>query len=676
MLVLAVALSVTATSPPVASAAEPLQWSSPTHVSQAETLLGVSCGSTALCVATEDGGQPQGPGAVTSTDPASLDPTWTPTPIEPYYTDEAISCDAELLCVAGNSAGELFALTDPAAALPPYTTTSLGDGPTAGISCTSTAFCVAVTVTNRIAISEDPTNLYPTWTEAPYPGSQALYGVSCVATELCVVGADSGTSMGELFSSTDLAASARTWTTSVLGTEPGLFPEDVSCASTKLCLAAGPGFWAVSTDPTAASPYWAVNYGFGSVAFTDVSCVSSVAGELCALIDTAGEVFTSSDPGGINPTWEVTDIDGSTYLRSVSCPSVSLCVVVDNMGNVMVGKSTHTVSVTLDGTGTGTVAGPGMQCPDTCSDTYAVGGSVVLSAVPAAGSTFAGWKGACSGSGPCNVTVNADESVSAEFDTSVPSTPPSPSTSSPTPTATPPPEPTATAPTVAALAVPVTTGRVSAIGRTEATLHASVDPRGGELSGCKFEYGRSLQYGAVAPCSTSPRSAAGTVAASAVLTGLRPNTLYHDRVVVLSSGGISYGADQTFRTSQPEVVPDVKLRTSAVRKHQGVGELGLTEIVILGTVKDESVLVDCRSCHGVPLLGPIRAKGSNVVFKPQGLTVTTRSSLVVYITAGERDGRFRRYGRYAVTLSGRLRWTVHESGCLAPGGLQHTACPT
>ena len=76
-----------------------------------------------------------------------------------------------------------------------------------------------------------------------------------------------------------------------------------------------------------------------------------------------------------------------------------------------------TLSVTRSGSGTGTVTSSpaGINCGATCSQSVLLGTVVTLTAAPGAGSTFAGWSGACSGTGTCAVTVNAATSVTATF---------------------------------------------------------------------------------------------------------------------------------------------------------------------------------------------------------------------------------------------------------------------
>ncbi len=86
--------------------------------------------------------------------------------------------------------------------------------------------------------------------------------------------------------------------------------------------------------------------------------------------------------------------------------------------------ASYTVSVALAGSGAGTVSGGGLSCPGVCG-IDATGGTVAtLTATPAAGSTFAGWSGDCSGTGSCAVTLDQDRAVTATFTLS--NAPPSP----------------------------------------------------------------------------------------------------------------------------------------------------------------------------------------------------------------------------------------------------------
>jgi uncharacterized protein (DUF2345 family) len=80
--------------------------------------------------------------------------------------------------------------------------------------------------------------------------------------------------------------------------------------------------------------------------------------------------------------------------------------------------SNPTLSVTKSGSGSGTVTSSpaGINCGTTCSAQYANGTQVTLTAQPDGNSTFAGWSGACSGTGTCNVMMDAVKSVVATFD--------------------------------------------------------------------------------------------------------------------------------------------------------------------------------------------------------------------------------------------------------------------
>jgi uncharacterized repeat protein (TIGR02543 family) len=78
-------------------------------------------------------------------------------------------------------------------------------------------------------------------------------------------------------------------------------------------------------------------------------------------------------------------------------------------------KPLLTVTKAGDGGGTVTSSPPGIVCGADCTEPYNQGTTVTLAATPNSTSTFAGWSGACGGTGPCTVTMNASQSVTATF---------------------------------------------------------------------------------------------------------------------------------------------------------------------------------------------------------------------------------------------------------------------
>lgn len=77
------------------------------------------------------------------------------------------------------------------------------------------------------------------------------------------------------------------------------------------------------------------------------------------------------------------------------------------------------LSYTRDGEGTGSVSfspkGTKADCAASCINVFAKGTSVTLTANPAGSSAFSGWSGACSGVGPCTLTLSEGTTVTASF---------------------------------------------------------------------------------------------------------------------------------------------------------------------------------------------------------------------------------------------------------------------
>ncbi len=87
--------------------------------------------------------------------------------------------------------------------------------------------------------------------------------------------------------------------------------------------------------------------------------------------------------------------------------------------DVAAGGGSETLTVSKDGTGSGTVssAPAGINCGGDCTEDYAADTVVTLTATAADGSEFTGWTGGgCSGTGTCVVTMSSAQSVTATFD--------------------------------------------------------------------------------------------------------------------------------------------------------------------------------------------------------------------------------------------------------------------
>lgn len=96
----------------------------------------------------------------------------------------------------------------------------------------------------------------------------------------------------------------------------------------------------------------------------------------------------------------------------------------------------------------------------------------------------------------------------------------------------------------------VVTGSASSQTQSSATLNATVNPNGGTVTDCHFEYGTSTVYGTNVPCTSLPGSGGSPVAVSAPIESLS-HTIYHFRIVATNVTGTGEGADQKFTTEEP-----------------------------------------------------------------------------------------------------------------------------
>lgn len=112
------------------------------------------------------------------------------------------------------------------------------------------------------------------------------------------------------------------------------------------------------------------------------------------------------------------------FVSWAGCDSSSgaICTVtMNNAKNVTANferiVSMYQVSVAKAGNGSGTVTSNtgAINCGGICQATLSSGTQITLTATPASGSTFAGWNGDCSGTGPCSLTMDSSKTVIATF---------------------------------------------------------------------------------------------------------------------------------------------------------------------------------------------------------------------------------------------------------------------
>jgi len=185
------------------------------------------------------------------------------------------------------------------------------------------------------------------------------------------------------------------------------------CSGTGTCVvtvAAATAVTATFTVPTVTLTVTRTGTGGGTL-------TSAPAGIGCPV--TCVAAFTPGTRVTLTPRADV----GSSFdgWSGAGCSGTSACVVTLNANTTVNATFTQqffTLTVTTSGPGTVTSSPGAINCGTTCVEGYSPNTTVTLRASAAAGATFSGWTGACSGlSAPCTVLMSAFKSVGATFTT-------------------------------------------------------------------------------------------------------------------------------------------------------------------------------------------------------------------------------------------------------------------
>jgi hypothetical protein len=163
---------------------------------------------------------------------------------------------------------------------------------------------------------------------------------------------------------------------------------------------------------------------------------------------------------------------------------------------------------------------------------------------------------------------------------------------------------------VAATAPAVRTGNVSAVTPQTATIGGSINPHGVPTA-YYFRYGTTNAYG---KRTNTGDAGAGTSSrpVAAALTGLRPRTTYHYRLVAFSTAGTTRGADRTFRTPQ---IPTTLALSASPNPVVYAGMVSIAGSLIGPDVGGKKVALESNP---FPFTGPFQQVGNSVVTTPLG----------------------------------------------------------
>ena len=153
-----------------------------------------------------------------------------------------------------------------------------------------------------------------------------------------------------------------------------------------------------------------IGSGIGIVNST-VSSIPACSGSCLATVTAATNITLTAHP-----------VTGHTFAGwSGACSGTSACVISSNGDKSVVANfvdpTAQQLTLSFSGTGGGSVSGDinctsGLHC---LPISLPLGTVTNILAIPDAYSTFAGWSGACIGTGDCNMTMDADKFVTAIF---------------------------------------------------------------------------------------------------------------------------------------------------------------------------------------------------------------------------------------------------------------------
>jgi hypothetical protein len=205
------------------------------------------------------------------------------------------------------------------------------------VSCASTSFCAAVDLDGYFTYTTNPTATSPTWsTPVDVDGANELYGISCPSSSICVAVDWNGDAVYLL----NPTGTLKTYVQSV-DTDWQLAA--ISCPSTGMCVAVDKGGNAevttalASCTTTTCAPAWTEETKIDTTqasatppsALTGIDCPTTT---LCVAVDYIGDTMIASNPE--TTPWKTTaSVSGANALTGVGCDAALACIAIDSGGD-------------------------------------------------------------------------------------------------------------------------------------------------------------------------------------------------------------------------------------------------------------------------------------------------------------------------------------------------------
>ena len=185
------------------------------------------------------------------------------------------------------------------------------------------------------------------------------------------------------------------------------------------------------------------------------------------------------------------------------------------------------------------------------------------------------------------------------------------------------------------------------------------------LTSCVFDVGTSAEYGKVVPCSES-NGAGGAITVSALLTGLRPGTAYHYRLVATTSTGTVDSPDEVVSTNAQVAVraPYVGLMLQRLTDHPGYFARLLGLQGISGAAPNELIALRCVQACARSLTFTVKVhhptEHRDFRISP-GLPIGRSTRIEIVVSA---SGKLSRIAKYSFTSTGAgFAVKLVTSGC-------------